>query len=154
MGCGDVRLLRTIGSVDFTGQERAALNKLTMPFSERGTAFPINLAIAIRQPAFPKAKKSRKPCSLSGVDFKEAVIGAVAAALLAAPRVPEPTGSMPGRRSRCKKGDAVIPLTDDSTFWRGGCCGGSEARRFESVSPSPSELDGAHASGAEVQASH
>ena len=31
MGCGDVRLLRTIGSVDFTGQERAALNKLTMP---------------------------------------------------------------------------------------------------------------------------
>ena len=31
MGCGDVRLLRTIGSVDVTGQERAALNKLTMP---------------------------------------------------------------------------------------------------------------------------
>ena len=34
MGCGDVRLLKTIGSVDssrVTGQERAALNKLTMP---------------------------------------------------------------------------------------------------------------------------
>ena len=31
MGCGDVRLLKTIRSVDFTGQERAALNKLTMP---------------------------------------------------------------------------------------------------------------------------
>ena len=31
MGYGDVRLLRTIRSVDFTGQERAALNKLTMP---------------------------------------------------------------------------------------------------------------------------
>ena len=31
MGCGYVRLLRTIGSVDFTGQERAVLNKLTMP---------------------------------------------------------------------------------------------------------------------------
>ena len=31
MGCGDVRLLKTIGSVEFTGQERAALNKLTMP---------------------------------------------------------------------------------------------------------------------------
>ena len=29
MGCGDVRLLRTIGGIDFTGQERAALNKLT-----------------------------------------------------------------------------------------------------------------------------
>ena len=36
MGCGDVRLLRTIGSVDFTGQERAALNKLTMPASAIG----------------------------------------------------------------------------------------------------------------------
>ena len=33
MGCGDVRLLRTIGGVDFTRQERAALNKLTMPVS-------------------------------------------------------------------------------------------------------------------------
>ena len=32
MGCGDVRLLRTIGGVDFTRQERATLNKLTMPF--------------------------------------------------------------------------------------------------------------------------
>ena len=31
MGCGDVRLLRTIGGLDVTGQERAALNKLTMP---------------------------------------------------------------------------------------------------------------------------
>ena len=31
MGCGDVRLLRTIGGLDLTGQERAALNKLTMP---------------------------------------------------------------------------------------------------------------------------
>ena len=31
MGCGDVRLLRTIRGVDFTGQERATLNKLTMP---------------------------------------------------------------------------------------------------------------------------
>ena len=31
MGCGDVRLLRTIGGVDFTRQERATVNKLTMP---------------------------------------------------------------------------------------------------------------------------
>ena len=31
MGCGDVRLLKTIGGADVTGQERAALNKLTMP---------------------------------------------------------------------------------------------------------------------------
>ena len=26
-----MRLLRTIGGIDFTGQERTALNKLTMP---------------------------------------------------------------------------------------------------------------------------
>ena len=31
MRCGDVRLLRTLGGVDVMGQERAALNKLTMP---------------------------------------------------------------------------------------------------------------------------
>ena len=31
MGCGDVRLLRTIEGIECTGQERAALNKLTMP---------------------------------------------------------------------------------------------------------------------------
>ena len=36
MGCGDVRLLRTIGGVDFTRQERATLNKLTMPFRVPG----------------------------------------------------------------------------------------------------------------------
>ena len=33
MGCGDVRLLRTIGGVDVTRQERATLNKLTMPLT-------------------------------------------------------------------------------------------------------------------------
>ena len=30
-----MRLLKTIGSVDFTGQERAALNKLTVPLRDR-----------------------------------------------------------------------------------------------------------------------
>ena len=30
-----MRLLKTIGRVDFTGQERAALNKLTMPSGTR-----------------------------------------------------------------------------------------------------------------------
>ena len=34
MGCGDVRLLRTIGGVDFTRQERATLNKLTVSHYE------------------------------------------------------------------------------------------------------------------------
>ncbi len=33
MGCGDVRLLRTIGGIDFTRQERATLNKLTIPLT-------------------------------------------------------------------------------------------------------------------------
>ena len=33
MGCGDVRLLKTIGGIEFTRQERVALNKLTMPCS-------------------------------------------------------------------------------------------------------------------------
>ena len=36
MGCGDVRLLRTIGGVDVTRQERATLNKLTMPSEQLG----------------------------------------------------------------------------------------------------------------------
>ena len=36
MGCGDVRLLRTTGGVEVTEQERAALNKLTMPSRVRG----------------------------------------------------------------------------------------------------------------------
>ena len=35
MGCGDVRLLRTIGGVDFTRQERATLNKLTVSMIPR-----------------------------------------------------------------------------------------------------------------------
>ena len=35
MGCGDVRLLRTIRSVDVTGQERATLNKLIIGESLR-----------------------------------------------------------------------------------------------------------------------
>ena len=62
MGCGDVRLLKTIGSVDFTGQERAALNKLTMPspvlndfvHGGRGqlTSNPINES---SQPRYPGA---------------------------------------------------------------------------------------------------
>ena len=43
MGCGDVRLLRTIRSVDFTGQERAALNKLTV------SMIPLPIGVALRQ---------------------------------------------------------------------------------------------------------
>ena len=39
MGCGDVRLLRTIGGLDVTGQERAALNKLTMPILDIVSTF-------------------------------------------------------------------------------------------------------------------
>ena len=36
------RLLRTIGGVDFTGQERAALNKLTIPASAIGRSVDEN----------------------------------------------------------------------------------------------------------------
>ena len=39
-GGGDVRLLRTIESVDFTGQEPAALNKLTMPIRAFTLTYP------------------------------------------------------------------------------------------------------------------
>ena len=41
MGCGDVRLLRTIRGIDFTAQERANLNKLTMPFGHMTLRRPI-----------------------------------------------------------------------------------------------------------------
>ena len=40
MGRGDVRLLKTIGGVDFTEQERADLNKLTMPSLAFNSASP------------------------------------------------------------------------------------------------------------------
>ena len=46
MGCGDVRLLRTIGGIDFTGQERAALNKLTMPETVIHSGKPYSLSEA------------------------------------------------------------------------------------------------------------
>ena len=51
MGCGDVRLLRTIGGVDFTGQERATLNKLTMPCRSPELAQEVERHIAL--PARP-----------------------------------------------------------------------------------------------------
>ena len=47
MGCGDVRLLRTIRSVDFTGQERAALNKLTMSVAVFLVAVVLRLAFGL-----------------------------------------------------------------------------------------------------------
>ena len=48
MGCGDVRLLRTIGGVDFTRQERATLNKLTMPAEGLRDQFPQSENVADR----------------------------------------------------------------------------------------------------------
>ena len=42
----DVRLLKTTGSVDFTGQERAARNKLTMPSRVFGFIMPHAIAAA------------------------------------------------------------------------------------------------------------
>ena len=46
-----MRLLRTIGGVDVTGQERAALNKLTMPLFELHLVGP-----------------SRAPCYVDGME--------------------------------------------------------------------------------------
>ena len=51
MGCGDVRLLRTIGGLDVTGQERAALNKLTMPGGDTEHGRERRLRLAQRDPA-------------------------------------------------------------------------------------------------------
>ena len=69
MGCGDVRLLRTIGNVDFTGQERAAHNKLTMPTARIGpVARPRSFA---RQ-----ARNVVRPILLSrDVDYRDGNIG-------------------------------------------------------------------------------
>ena len=70
MGCADVRLLKTIGSVDFTGQERAALNKLTMPRSvytavgEAGNT-GLEIVVPLRRLATesPEATRRRSDCS-------------------------------------------------------------------------------------------
>ena len=58
MGCGDVRLLRTIGGLDVTGQERAALNKLTMPPSRLGPRISGQSPIATRC----------GPCAVAGTE--------------------------------------------------------------------------------------
>ena len=70
MGCGDVRLLRTIGGVDVTGQERATLNKLTMPAAVGqqildileaqavSVLHPDGVAAAVRRNALPKVAES------------------------------------------------------------------------------------------------
>ena len=42
MECGAVHLLRTIGGIDFTGQARAALNKLTV------SMIPLPIGVALR----------------------------------------------------------------------------------------------------------
>ena len=45
-----MRLLRTIGGLDVTGQERAALNKLTMPFLPRpsiaGPSYAVSASVS------------------------------------------------------------------------------------------------------------
>ncbi len=70
MGCGDVRLLRTIQSVDFTRQECATLNKLTIPAAVGqqildileaqavSVIHPGGVADAVRRNALPKVAGS------------------------------------------------------------------------------------------------
>ena len=53
MGCGDVRLLRTIGGLDVTGQERAALNKLTMPTGDVTGTRAVSLAARLKTAGTP-----------------------------------------------------------------------------------------------------
>ena len=55
MGCGDVRLLRTIGGVDFTRQERATLNKLTMPFPDLSQPASILSGMHLLEHEYPGA---------------------------------------------------------------------------------------------------
>ena len=53
-----MRLLRTIGSVDFTGQERAALNKLTvsmipLPIGVAVSMIPLPIGVAVSMIPLP-----------------------------------------------------------------------------------------------------
>ena len=80
-----MRLLRTIGNVDFTGQERAAHNKLTMP-TERNHASetflfnrPHDLLSTRSMPAFSGRELRSPPQRGSAVknnDLTEAIRGA------------------------------------------------------------------------------
>ena len=67
MGCGDVRLLRTIGGLDVTGQERAALNKLTMP--------SLAIALPLGADGFRQRRRSKERHQLRGHDGCKGVNG-------------------------------------------------------------------------------
>jgi hypothetical protein len=51
-----------------------------------------------------------------GLDFEDAVVAFVAAAVQGAPCVVEASGNAPGAISRCKKGDLVVRFTAESAF--------------------------------------
>jgi hypothetical protein len=51
-----------------------------------------------------------------GLDFEDAVVGFVTAAVGGAPCLVDVTGNTSGLRSRCKKGDAVVRFTAESAF--------------------------------------
>ena len=51
-----------------------------------------------------------------GLDFEEAVVGFVTAAVQGAPCVLEATGNSPGLRAKCKKGDLVLQFTEESAY--------------------------------------
>jgi hypothetical protein len=90
-----------------------------------------------------KEEEQRGP--RGGLDFEEAVIDFLAAALQSAPCVLEVTGTSPGLRSRCKKGDAVVRFSDESVFAGAGVV--FEAKRDASFTTQRAleELDTARA---------
>ena len=59
-----MRLLRTIGGIDFTGQERAALNKLTMPMSRRLEAPHLALPLPRRLMGHRRTVVRRRLCAV------------------------------------------------------------------------------------------
>lgn len=80
-----------------------------------------------------------------GIDFEDAVVDFVTAAVRGGPCVVEPTGQTTGLRTRCKKGDLVARFTGESVFDGAGVV--FEAKRDASYTAKKAleELDTARA---------
>ena len=80
-----------------------------------------------------------------GLDFEDAVIEFLAAALLGAPCALEATGATPGLRNRSKKGDAVARFTSESVFAGAGVVFEAKQDASYTVQRALNELDEARA---------
>jgi len=76
-----------------------------------------------------------------GLDFEDAVVEFVTAALRGAPCMVEPTGMTTGLRARCKKGDVVIRFTEESVFCGAGIVVEAKRDASYSVSKAIAELE-------------